>query len=222
MRSTVVVVLATVATVGAVVPATGAAAVGPCSVVAPTKVVLDAPYEEVVFRLASDCAASDQAYASWEIVHPSQGYAGGVIFESNTVDYWDLYDFDGPARYTVRPSMAHDSNYDDLTQNTAAISVKLGSRLTATVSRSGGRLTFSAYASTYSPNANGWYRRAGAPLALMHLAPGSSTWSYVKAATTSSTGRATVSVIPGYGQYRLMIKETDKVWASYSTPVRGR
>jgi hypothetical protein len=43
----------------------------------------------------------------------------------------------------------------------------------------------------------------------------------VKAASTGSTGRVTLSVVPKVGQYRLMIKETDTAWASYSTVVRG-
>jgi hypothetical protein len=56
----------------------------------------------------------------------------------------------------------------------------------------------------------------------MYLAPGSSTWTWVKAATTSSTGRVTLSVVPKYGSYRLMIEETDRAWASHSAIVRGK
>lgn len=217
------VVAATVAALGVlVVPTSGAAAAGPCSVVAPAKVALDQPYKEVVLRLGSNCSASGREYASWDILHPTQGGTGIAIFDTNTVDYWDLYDWDGPARYVLRPSSSWDSNSVDLVQNTAYITVKLGSRLSATTSRTSGRLTFSAYARTYSPNMNGWYKRAGAKVSVMYLAPGSSTWTWVKAGTTSSSGRATLSVVPKYGQYRLVIKETDRVWASYSTAVRGK
>jgi hypothetical protein len=183
---------------------------------------MDSAYEEVVLRLASNCTSADREWAAWEIVHPSTGYAGGAIFDTNTVDYWDLYDSEGPARYAVRPDGAFNSNFDDLTQNTAYITVKLGSRLTATTTRANGLLTFSAYARTYSPNLSGWYKRAGAKVALFHQAPGSSSWSYVKSATTSSSGRVSLSVAPRYGSYRLMIKETDRVWASYSATVRGK
>jgi hypothetical protein len=199
-----------------------AAAAGPCSIVAPTKVVMDQAFTEVPLRLSSNCASSDTEYASWDIVHPSQGPTGIAIFDGNTTDTWDLYDWDGPARYSVRPSSAWDSNSDDVTQNTAYITVKLGSRLTATTTRSNGLLTFSAYARTYSPNLSDWYKRAGAKVSIMYLAPGSSTWTWVKAGTTSSSGRVTLSVKPKYGQYRLLIKETDTVWASYSSIVRGK
>jgi hypothetical protein len=217
------VVVAAVAALGVVVPSTGAAAAGPCSIVAPTKVVLDQSYLEVPFKLASNCSAAGREYASWNVINPSQGASDILIFDTNTVDYWDIYDWsDGPARYTVRPSSGWDSNFDDLTQNTAYVTVKLGSRLTATTTRANGLLTFSAYARTYSPSLSDWYKRAGASVAMFYQAPGSSTWSYVKSATTSSSGRVTMSVAPKYGSYRLMIKETDRVWASYSSTVRGK
>jgi hypothetical protein len=215
-------VVPVVAALGAVVLPTGAAAAGSCSVIAPTKVVLDQSYEAVPLRLSSNCVSSGTAYASWDIYHPNEGFAGIAIFDGNTTDTWDLYDWDGPARYQVRPSSAYDGSYDDVTQNTAYISVKLGSRLTATTSRSNGVLRFSAYARTYSPNANGWYKRAGAKVSLFHRAPGSTTWTWVKAATTDRAGRVTLSVAPKYGSYRVMIPETATVWASYSTTVRGK
>ena len=191
--------------------------------IAPTKVVLDQHYEAVPLRLASDCLAADMDSAAWSVDHPTEGPSGGFIFGPDQLtDIWNLYEWDGPAQYTVRPGYAYDSNFDDITQNTAYISVKLGSRLTATTARSNGVLTFSAYASTYSPNVSGWYKRAGANVSLMYLAPGASTWTYVKYAVTDSSGRARLSVAPKYGSYRLMIKETEKVWAGYSTIVRGK
>lgn len=216
------VVIAAVASVGLVLPTHSAAAAGPCSVVAPTKVVMDQSYEPVSLRLASNCMSSGAEYASWDVYHPTEGWTGIAIFDGNSTDTWDLYDWEGPAVYQVRPSSAWDSNHVDLSQNTAYITVKLGSRLTATTTRSSGVLTFSAYASTYSPSVSGWYKRAGAKVSLMYLAPGSSTWTWVKSSYTGSTGRVSMSVAPKYGSYRLMIKETDRVWAGYSTIVRGK
>ncbi len=58
---------------------------------------------------------------------------------------------------------------------------------------------------------------------LYHQTKTGATWTYVKAATTSSTGRATVSVTsPKAGNYRLVIAETSTVWAARSTTVKGR
>lgn len=213
---------ATAALLGLASSTSGAAAAGSCSIVAPTKVVMDQSYEPVPLRLASNCLSSGTAYASWDIYHPSEGFTGIAIFDGNFTDTWDLYDWDGAARYQVRPSAAYDDNFDDVTQNTAYITVKLGARLTATTSRSNGQLRFNAYARTYSPNASDWYKRAGAKVSLFYKAPGSSTWSWVKSANTDSAGRVGISVAPKYGSYRLMIPETDRVWASYSATVRGK
>jgi hypothetical protein len=220
LKSVIAIAAATVA--GVLVPTGAASAAGACSVVAPTKVTLDQSYEAVSFRLSSNCTSAGTEYASWDVYHPSEGWSDTLIFDGTSRDYWDLYDWEGPARYQVRPSMAFDRNYDDVRQNTAYVTVKLGSRLSATTARSNGRLTFSAYARTYSPRYSDWYKRVGAKVSLMYLAPRSSTWTWVKAATTNSTGKVTLSVVPKYGQYRLMVKETSSVWASYSATVRGK
>jgi len=215
-------VVAAVAALGAVVPMEAASAAGSCSVIAPVKVVVDQSYREVPLRFGSNCVASDTTFAVWDIVHPSEGYQGGVIFDGGTSESWDFYDWKPLGRYTVRPEYAHDSNYGDVAQNTAYVTVKRGSRLTATTARSGGRLTFSAYARTWSPDADGWYKRAYAKVSLVYRAPGSSSWTWVKAATTNSTGKVTLSVVPKYGSYRLAIKETATVGESCSSAVRGK
>lgn len=217
------VAVALVAVLGVAVPLDGASAAGSCSIVAPTRVVMDQPYREVVLRISSDCGAAGLDWATWHIIHPSRGLSEVAAFDGNTVDYWDFYDWsEGPARYTVRPSAAYDTDYNSIEQNTAYIDVKLGSRLSGTVTRSNGRMTFSMYARTYSPRLSGWYKRAYAKVSLMHRAPGSGTWTWVKAGTTNSAGKVTLSVVPKYGAYRLMVKETPTVWASYSGAVRGK
>lgn len=219
LRSVLVTAVAAAATV---VPVGGSAsALGTCSVVAPTKVVLDRPLVAVPYRLAGDCRVAGAVYASWDVVHPSDGVAGGLTFDGTTTDTWDLYDWRGPARYTVRPWTALDVDSVVLTQNTPTTTVKLGSRLGATTTRSAGRLTFEAYASSYSPTTGGWYRRAGVNVSVMYRASGATTWTWVKATPTSSTGRVTLSVIPKSGSYRLMVKETSTVWAGYSSTVAG-
>jgi hypothetical protein len=220
LRSVLVTAVAVAATV---VPVGGnaSATLGTCSIVAPTKVVLDRPLVEVPYRLAGDCAIAGAVYASWDVVHPTDGVAGGLTFGATTSDTWDLYDWRGPARYAVRPWSALDVNSVLLTQNTPSTTVKLGSRLTATTTRSAGRLTFDAFATTYSPTAGGWYRRPGVNVSVMHRASGATTWTWVKAATTGSTGRVALSIVPKDGSYRLMVKETDTVWAGYSSTVAG-
>lgn len=220
VKPLVVAALAGLACVAPAVPASAAAA--QCSIVAPTKVVIDQPYRGVPLRLSSNCAAAGAVYASWDFVHPREGFSDIAIFDGTTTDTWDLYDWEAPGAYAIRPSAAFRADFSDVTQNTATTTVKLGSRLTATTTRANGQLRFSARATTWSPRTSGWYQRAGAKVSLMYLAPGSSTWTWVKAATTSGSGRVTLSVAPKYGQYRLMVKETATVWAGYSSVVRGK
>ena len=219
MRLRSILITAT-AVAASIVPVGGSAsAVGTCSVIAPSKVVLDRETVPVSYRLADDCGVAGAVYASWDVVHPVDGVAGGLTFDGTSSDTWTLHDWQGPARYTVRPWSAVDVDTALLTQNTAVTTVKLGSRLSATTTRTSGRLTWSASASVWSPVKGGWYRRSGVAVSVLHLPTGSSTWTWVKAAATSSTGRVTLSVVPKSGKYRLFVKETATTWASYSSVV---
>ena len=227
LRSSAVAVAASVtgvaAALAALVPASGtASAAGTCSVVAPTKVVLDRPETAVPYRLAGDCTVAGAVYASWDVVHPADGPVGGLTFDGSTSATWELSHWMGPARYAVRPWSALDVDSVLVLQNSAVTTVKLGSRLTATTTRADGRLTFAASAHVWSPTTTGWLARPGVNVSVMHRASGSDTWTWVKAAATSSTGRVTLSVVPTSGSYRLVVKETGTVWAGYSATVSGR
>lgn len=222
LASSVAAAAVAAAAVVALVPSGGtASAAGTCSVVAPTKVVLDRPAVDVAYRLAGDCAVAGVTYAAWDVVHPADGPVGALTFEGGATDTWQLEDWMGPGRYTVRPWSAVDVDSVLVVQNPAVTTVKLGSRLTATTTRTSGRLTFSASAKVWSPAAGDWSTRPAVNVSVMHRAPGSDTWTWVKAAPTSSAGRVTLSVVPKDGAYRLMVKETGTSWAGYSSAVAG-
>jgi len=217
LRSVLVIVV--VATAALLAPLSGSSsAAGRCSVVTPTKLVIQDLYREVPVRLSSNCADADRVYALWNVVH-AKGITDFLEFEANTVDEFGLY---WPGRYTVQPVYAWDSQEVWLEQNTAYVIAKCASKLTATTSRAGGKLTFDANARFWSSTYSEWQRRAGANVSLMHLAPGATTWTWVTYATTDRTGRVHLSVAPRSGSYRLMVKETDRIWASYSATVQGR
>jgi hypothetical protein len=216
LRSLVVIVV--VATAALLAPLSGSSsAAGRCSVVTPTKLVIQEIYREVPVRLSSNCAAADRVYALWNVVH-AKGITDFLEFEANTVDEFGL---SWPGRYTVQPVYAWDSQEVWLEQNTAYVIAKCASRVTATTSRAGGKLTFDAYARFWSSSYNEWQQRPGANVSLMRLAPGATSWTWVKYATTDRAGRVHLSVVPQPGSYRLMIKETDRIWASYSATVAG-
>src|SRR5215213_3305682 len=207
LRSAIVAAIA----VGAVVAPTGpaSAATAQCSIVAPTKIVIDREYRAVPLRLSSNCAAAGAVYAEWDFIHSTKGWQNFAVFDGTTTDTLDVYDWDTPVgTYTVRPWEAYTSDFTDLTQNTATTQVKLGSRLAVTATRSSTRLTINGAATVFSPTYSRWYQRANATVALMYLAPGSTTWTWVKNGTTSTTGKVTLTATRKAGQYRLIVKET--------------
>ena len=112
---------------------------GSCTLVAPKTLAITSPYRAVTLRLASDCAASGVEYATWDLYHPTQGWDGMTIFDGNTTDIWDVYDWDlkPGSRYTWRASYAWDSDYNDVVQTQPYTDVKLGSKASLTTSRSG-------------------------------------------------------------------------------------
>ena len=58
---------------------------------------------------------------------------------------------------------------------------------------------------------------------LFHRTSSTAAWTYVKSATTSGTGKVTIGLSsPKAGNYRLVVGETQTVWAAYSTTVKGR
>ena len=218
-------VLGAVMATGLVVSSGGsaAAATGHCSIVVPSKVTIDQPYRGVATRLASNCQAVGVTFAAWDFVHPSQGFQHIALFDGTTTDTWDVYDLYPTGTYTVRPSLVQTDDYRDVvTQNTTKTTVKLGARLTATAARANGKLTLSTTAKVYSPWTETWAPRAGAKVSLMRKAPGSATWTWVKSATATSTGRVSLSVVPNTGHYRLQIGETASVWPVASAQFLGK
>lgn len=218
-------VLGALVATGLVVSTGGAAsaATAQCSIVAPSKVTIDQPYRGLTTRLAANCQAAGVEYASWQFIHPSQGLQDIAIFDGTTTDPWDVYDWDPTGAWTVRPSSIWAADRDlDVIQNTTTTTVKLGARLTATAKRANGKLTLSTTAKVYSPNANTWVGRSKAKVSLMRKAPGSASWTWVKSATATSTGKVSLTVVPRTGQYRLQVGETPSVWAISSSPVRGK
>jgi hypothetical protein len=99
--------------------------------------------------------------------------------------------------------------------------VKYGGRIMASATRTSTSITWKATATSWSPALEEQYPRAGASLSLWYLPTGSSTWQWLKAVKTSSAGKATVSVSPKAGEYRLGIAETSTVWAVYSSSTPG-
>lgn len=230
MRVRSVVLPAVLAVAAAVLAPTSAQAAQMCNLLMPTKVVVDARTVETPVALTTGCFTPDRAdHAYWDLEH------GGTVlysldFESEDLDEgpsaaWTIpwEDVDPMGRWTTRGYEAPTVGGGFLTQNTAVTMVKYASKLTTKVTRTGGKLSWAVTATQWSGRKHTNVPRPKASVGLFHQKPGSTTWTYVTSVTTSSTGKATVSLaVPKAGSYRLKVAETPSVWASYSPIVQGR
>lgn len=229
MRVRSVVLPAVLAVAAAVLAPTPAQAATKCSLVMPTKVVVDARTVETPIALSTGCFTPDQAdHAYWDLEH------GGTVYYSLDFESEDLAqgpgadwtipweDSDPMGRWIARGYEAPAAG-GFLDQNTTVTTVKYGSKLTTKVTRAGSKLSWGVTATQWSGRAHRNVARVKASVGLFHKAPGSTTWTYVTSVTTSSTGKATVSLAaPKAGSYRLKVAETPTVWAAYSSTVQGR
>lgn len=227
MRVRSVVLPAVLAVAAAVLAPTSAQAATKCALIAPTKVVVDAPGETTQMRLTSGCSTAD--YLAWDFDHV--GGDVGYSIEFSSEDFaagitgaeleWDPVDPMG--RWNLIPRGATTPGGPGPEQNSAVTQVKYGSKLTTKVTRAGSKLSWAVTATQWSGRAQKNVARPKANVGLFHQAPGSKTWTYVRSVTTSRTGTATVSLAaPKAGSYRLKVAETPTVWAAYSKTVQGR
>jgi hypothetical protein len=227
MRFRSVVLPAAVALTAVAAVPSSALAASQCALVMPTKVVVNQQTERMDFNLTASCQTNSADHAYWDLTH-SNGTGGPLHFESADIEqryfYIEWYDTDAMGNWHLTPEGAAQADGDPLTQNSATIKVKYGSRFVSKVTRSStGALSWAVTAQQWSGRAHTWVGRSKVNVGLFHLPTGSTTWKYVKSVTATSTGRATVTLgAPKSGSYRLMVGETPTAWASYTTPVKGR
>lgn len=229
MRARSVVLPAVLAVAAAVLAPTSAQANTTCSLLMPTKVVVDARTVDSDVRLTPGCFTGEADHAWWDLDHAG-GVGYTVDFESEDLlegpgSYWYIpwEDSDPMGRWVLTPAGTNPEGQPQVPQNTAVTMVKYKANLATKVTRTGGTLSWAVTATQWSGKAHANVARARASVGLFHQAPGSTTWTYVKSVTTSSTGKATVSLAaPKAGSYRLKVAETPTVWAAYSTTVQGR
>ena len=222
-----IVLSAVLAVAAAVLAPTSAQAATRCALHVPTKVVVDAPDDESLMWLTSGCSTADVAL--WDFEHSRGWDAYELHFvpsdfaEGHIAKTVAWHPTDPMGRWNLIPLGAETADGTPLDQNSAVTTVKYGSRLITTVTRSGSKLTWGVTATQWSGRAQKDVPRPKTSVGLFHQAPGSKTWTYVKSVTTSSSGAATVTLAaPKAGSYRLKAAETPTVWASYSKTVQGR
>jgi hypothetical protein len=165
------------------------------------------------------------AAATWDLTDPSGNPVRTIGLEiPDPLAYKHSWTFDDTVvkgRYTTTPTGIAPSW---LTQNDPSLTVKYGSRISGLGIRRGtDTLTLMAHVTQWSGKAHAYVGRTNTPVALQYKPRGSTTWTYVKAATTSSAAKVTISVAsPKWGSYRLKVGETNTVWAAYSSTIKGR
>ena len=194
-----------------------AAAYGTCSVNVPARLTVDAPFKRFTASLASDCDASGADYATWDIRHHYYGPQNLLIFDGNTTDTWDFYDWGYLGTHYVEPSSSWDHNYNDLAQNTRTVSVRLGSRLYIASSRSGAYVTLHTTLKRYRPSADGFAAWPNHPVRLQFQTCATCAWTTFKTVYPNSYGKAAHRFYSARGKnYRAVAADMSTTWGRTS------
>ena len=228
MRRRSVILSAAIASgVALTIPSSASAGTEQCTLIMPTKVVINAQVVHSPVRFGTNCAANAADEAWWDLNH-SSGNVDSIVFFADEFaagsSSTEWFDFDPMGRYVIQGAGAFKADASELTQNSPVTVIKYASRLVTKTTRSStGGLTWAVTAQQWSGRSHAYVGRPKVNVGLFYRASGSTTWTYVKSVTTTSTGKATVTMsTPKAGYYRLMVAETPTVWKSYTTPVKGR
>lgn len=214
------VAVAALALVPVAASAAPAQAAGYCSISVPSKVSITSPYRTITGKLTSSCTSSGTEYASWDVVHPTRGFASIFIFDGTRTESIDWYDFEGTGTYTVRPSMAHDWDYNDVAQNTTRMAVRLGSRTSSSSSRRGGTVTIKATATRYSPSARGFRPWAGKTAVLRQKTCASCSWRSVGSARTNRYGQVRFTKTASARYWQVATSDSSNTWGKTSVTMK--
>jgi hypothetical protein len=198
-----------------------------CHLNGPTKVVVDSATEKVTWGFGPDCmdvTNGGGAAATWALTDPAGNLVRSIGLEIPDPlayqDSWTFGDTVSKGRYTTTPT-GIDPSW--LTQNAPGLTVKYGSKLVTTVTRSGTGLSWTATPYQWSGASHTWVKRR-VLVGLFHQTSSTAPWKYVKGSytyTASATAHLSVGTTSA-GNYRLVVAETPTVWASYSSTVKGR
>lgn len=196
---------------------------GGCSVVISTKLTVDAPYKRFPARLAADCAASGEDWAAWDVNHTYYGPDDILFFDSGmTTEVWEFYDWNHLGSYRVYPSDAYDYDSNSLPQNSVALSVRLGSRLTLTTARKGKFVTLRSTATRYTPSADRFRPWAGKPVLLYRRANVNSAWQYFRQVRTNKNGQISTRFQQAAAKYyQARTADANDTWGRM-TPAKRR
>lgn len=191
-----------------------------CTVSVPSKVTISSPYRGITARFSSGCLNYGD-WGWWSVVHPTQGPTEFLSYEGASSDTMDWYDWNSMGTYTVRPEGAWDLRYNEMTQNSPKMTVKLGARQSAGSSRSGNYVTVKGTSTRYSPSAGTYRPWAGTKVALRTKSCSSCSWKLVKTGTSDRYGRVSLKTYASTARYwRLTTADTGNTWGRASATIR--
>jgi len=193
-----------------------AVAAGSCSIILPARVQIASQYTVITAHPSSDCAASRNTDASWDVSPSRSGdfFSFGAGTLSSSYTFYSSWSTVGVLR-AVATGATDSGGY--LSQNSPTYTVKYATWAYVASSRSGRAVHINALISN-SPS--GMARGAGRPVSVQRYIHGA--WQMILVRTTSSTGQFTVGFVqPRAYSYRLVAAETKTAWGALSaTTVR--
>lgn len=198
-----------------------AAAADECSIIVPSRLVVDAPSERVTGRLDSDCAQAGEDWASWGIWQADYVPKNAFFFDTGrTTDVWRFHSWDYLGRYHVDGGIAYDDRATRLTQNEATVFVRLRSRVSLTARRSGRYLRLRAAVTRYRPGParfGGWPHRS---VTVTYRRCAGCAWHHLRTRRTGPRGRAVVRVYaPRVKDLRAGVGSSASTWGSVSAAI---
>ncbi len=219
-RLAAVAALSLIPTVAVVAPADAARS---CNVTVPKKVAVTSPYKAITAKYSSGCK-NYADYAYWDVMHRTHGFENILIYDSTdgrSSEVMDWYDWSPKGTYTVRAEDAWDHNYNFMTQNSPKMTVKLGSKVTSSSSRSGKYVTMKGTVTRYRPSASGYRTWSGAKVSLQRKSCSSCSWKTIKTGTTNRYGKVSLKTYAKNTRYwRLNVKETSVAWGRAGTTLK--
>jgi hypothetical protein len=190
-------------------PKASATTAGTCTLSAPSRVAIGAPYRALPLKAAGACTTKPGGGA-WELVHPTQGQQYIAVFDGVPNATWDLYSDTAIGQQTWRPIVAADPAGNSLTQNAPVSTVKLAAGAWISSSRTADVVTLKGTSLLYSVSTNKYFKRpAGGVFQFREI--GSTTWQTLKSVYTNKYGEVTLS-------YRYS-KTRDYRFSLYSTSI---
>jgi hypothetical protein len=141
-----------------------------------------------------------------------------AIFSGTTQQYWDMYDWNTPLGvWTWRPDSCWDGALDDCVQNTPTTTIKAGSQLGFTGTRSGGYRTFSVATAYYSPAASIYRMWGREKVQIQYKTCATCSWTYLRNVYTASNGRTTYRTYSAHNRYyRAVSAANSSIWGRTS------